>query len=183
MFRYSLTWGGREDILGNVAEVLDLGLQTPVPFVLGQEGMFVEEARVKAAHGMVTLQATVHDGGITLFGNPLLRNLGVDPFRVSPHVGTNSTKLAGSRGVVADDILEGLVKLAVVEEDVGVVKPPVEVTLNGLDGLNDTVELLIPGEDDESTVGARLVDFFLGVETTGDENFIVFFADFPVERT
>lgn len=31
------------DVLGDVAEVLDLGLETPVPVVLGEELVLVEE--------------------------------------------------------------------------------------------------------------------------------------------
>lgn len=171
-----------EDVLSNVAKVLDLGLQAPVPFVLGQKGMLVEESRVEAAHSVVTLESTVHDGGITLFGDAFLSNLVVDPIRVSPHLGANSTKLDSTRGVVADDIFECLIKLAIVQKDVGVVEPSVEVAFDGLYRLDDTVKLLIPGEDDESTIGPRFVDFGLRVEATGDEHLVMLFADFPVGK-
>lgn len=132
---------------------------------------------------MVTLEATIHDSRITLFSNTFLSNLVVDPVRVSPHLGANSTKLDSTRGVVADDILERLIELAVIQENIGVMKPSVEVAFDGLDGLDDTVKLLVPGEDDESAIGTGLVDFGLGVETTVDKDLIMFLADFPVERT
>jgi hypothetical protein len=45
-------------ILCEITEVLDLGLQTPVPFVLGKEGVLVEEAMGSSA--MVNLE---HGGG------------------------------------------------------------------------------------------------------------------------
>lgn len=47
----------REAVLGDVAEILDVGLQSPVPLVLLQQRVLVEEAgtrladeRVRAAH-------------------------------------------------------------------------------------------------------------------------------------
>lgn len=36
------------DILGNIAKVLDLWLQSPVPFVFGEELMLVEETGAKS---------------------------------------------------------------------------------------------------------------------------------------
>jgi hypothetical protein len=39
-------------ILGDVTEVADLGLQTPVPLVLGEQGVLVEEAICQVSQGM-----------------------------------------------------------------------------------------------------------------------------------
>jgi hypothetical protein len=105
---------------------------------------------------VVAFQAAVHDGGVALLCDTLLGDLGVDPVGEAPHVGADLTKLDGGGCVVLDGILEGLVEVAIVEEDVGVVVPAVEVALDGLDGLNDTIQLLVPGQDDEGTVGPGL---------------------------
>lgn len=86
--------------------------------------------------------------------------------------------------MVQDLLLEGRIEVPVVEEDVRVVEPTVEVSLHGLDGLQDTLELFIPGKDDECGVGTRLRGrLFLRVETTSHEDFVVLLADFPVKHT
>jgi len=105
---------------------------------------------------VVGLETTVHDGSITLLRNALLGNLGVDPVRESPGARLDLAKLDGTRRVVLDDVLEGLVELAIVEEDVRVVVPPVKVALDGFDGLDDTFELLVAGQDDKGGVGTGL---------------------------
>lgn len=192
----------REDILGDIAEVLDLGLQAPVPLVFLEKLVLVEETacavladvpslritpnrrtdipRVESAHGVVTFHATVHDSGVTLLSDTLLCDLGVDPVRETPHVRANLAELDGSGSVVLDGVLEGVVEVAIVQEDVGVVIPAVEVALDGLDGLDDTVQLLVSGEDDEGAIDAGLAG--VGLEAAGDEDLVVFFADSPVEQ-
>lgn len=134
--------------------------------------------RVESAHGVVTFHATVHDSSITLLGDTLLGDLGVNPVRETPHVRANLAELDGSRSVVLDSVLEGVVEVAIVQKDVGVVVPAVEVALDGLDGLDDTVQLLVSREDDEGAIGAGLAG--VGLKAAGDEDLVVFFADFPV---
>lgn len=128
---------------------------------------------------MVAFQSTVHDGIVTLLGDAFLGDLVIDPIGESPHVGSDLAKLDGARGVVADSLLEGLIELAVVEEDVGVVVPAVEVALYGADGLEDTLELLVSGENDKGGVGSGL--FVVGLLAAGKEDLVVLFADFSVE--
>lgn len=127
---------------------------------------------------MVTFKAAVHDGGVALLRDAFLGNLGVDPFRKPPHVRADLAKLDGGGCVILDGILEGLIEVAVVEEDVGVVVPAIEVALDGLDGLDDTVQLLVPGQDDESSVGPGLGR--VGFQAALDEDLVVFLADFSV---
>lgn len=129
---------------------------------------------------MVTLKSTVHDSSVTLLRDALLGDLGIDPFRKAPHLGANLTKLDGSRGVVLDSILECLVEVAIVQEDVGVMVPAVEVALDRLDGLNDTIKLLVSCQNNEGAIGTRLAG--VGLETTFDEDLIVLFADFSVRE-
>lgn len=78
--------------------------------------------------------------------------------------------------MVADSFLEGLVELAVVEEDVGVVVPAVEVALDGANGLQDALELLVSGQDDKGGIGPGLGG--VGGLAACEEDFVVFFADF-----
>jgi hypothetical protein len=127
--------------------------------------------RVEAAHVVITLHATIHDGGITLFSDALLGDFVVDPIGETPHGAIDFAKLDLPAGVVEDGVFEVLVKVAVVQEDIRVVPPPVEMTLNRLDGLDDTVELLISGEDNKGGVcsGTGVVD----VHTSGGKNFVV----------
>ena len=127
---------------------------------------------------MIAFHATVHDSCVTLLRDTLLRDLGVNPVRETPHVRANLAELDGSRGVVLDGVLEGVVEVAIVQEDVGVVVPAVEVALNGLDGLDDAVQLLVSREDDEGAIDAGLAG--VGLEAAGDEDLVVLFADSPV---
>ena len=127
---------------------------------------------------MVTLKTTIHDSSITLLRNALLGNLGIDPFGESPHVRTDLAKLDWGGCEVLDSVLECLVEVAIIQEDVWVVVPPVEVALDGLDGLNDAFQFLISGQDDEGAVGAGPGG--VGLETALDEDLVIFLADFPV---
>ena len=127
---------------------------------------------------MVTFKAAVHDGGVALLGDALLGDLGVDPFREAPHLRADLAKLDGGGCVVLDGVLEGLVEVAVVEEDVGVVVPAIEVALDGLDGLDNTIQLLVPGQDDKGAVGPGLGG--VGFQAALDEDLVVLLTDFPV---
>lgn len=125
---------------------------------------------------MVALQSTVHDSSVTLLRDALLGNLGIDPLREAPHLRANLAKLDRSRGVVLDSVLECLVEVAIVQEDVGVMVPAVEVALDRLNGLDDTIKLLVSCQNNKGTVGTGLAG--VGLETTFDKDFIVLFADF-----
>ena len=127
---------------------------------------------------MITFQPTVHDGCVSLLGDALLGNLGINPVREAPHVGSNLAELDVGRRVVSDDLLEVIVEVAVVEKDVGVVIPAVEVALDRLDGLDDAIQLLVSGEDDERGIGAGRAG--IRVEATSHEDLVVLFADFAV---
>lgn len=136
--------------------------------------------RVESTHGVVALQATVHDGSVSLLRDTLFGDLGINPLREAPHLRADLAKLHRGGGVVLDGILEGLVEVAIVQEDVWVVIPAVEVALDRLDRLDYTIKLLVPGQDDENAVGARLGG--IGLEAAFDEDLVVFLADFPVGR-
>lgn len=131
---------------------------------------------------VIALHASVHDGGITLLSDALFRDVEIGPVRVSPHVGRNLAKLYGRAGVFQDLLLERRVEVTIVQEDVRIVKPSVEVSLDRLDRLQYTLQLFIPGKDDKCGIGSWSVDLRLRVETARYEDFVVLFAYFP-ERT
>lgn len=129
---------------------------------------------------MVALQSTVHDSSVTLLRNALLGDLGIDPFREAPHLGANLAKLDGGRGVIFDGVLECLVEVAIVQEHVRIMIPAVEVALDRLDGLDDSIKLLVSRQNNKSTIRTRLGG--VGLETAFDEDFVVLFADFPARE-
>lgn len=88
---------------------------------------------------VVALHASVHDGGVTLFPNTLLGDFMINPVGITPHRLINLAKLNGGAGVVLDRRLEGVIEITIVQEDVRVVEPAVEVSFNGLERLNNSV--------------------------------------------
>jgi hypothetical protein len=90
----------------------------------------VDIPRVESAHVVITLHTTVHDSSITLFSDALLGHIVINPVGEAPHTGIDLAKLDVGADVLADFIFEGRVEVAVVQEDVWVVEPSVEVSLN-----------------------------------------------------
>lgn len=82
---------------------------------------------------MVAFESTIHDGIITLLGDTLLGDFGIDPVRKPPHIGANLAKLDSTRCIVANRLFEGLVEVAIVKENVGVIEPAIEVAFDGFD--------------------------------------------------
>jgi hypothetical protein len=97
--------------------------------------------RVEATHLVVALQPTVHDGRISLLRNALLRDLLVYPVGEIPHLGSDLAKLDLPGRIFLDRLLEVVVELGVVEEDVRVMEPAVEVALDRPDGLEYASEI------------------------------------------
>lgn len=128
---------------------------------------------------VVTLHTTVHDCSIALFSDALLGYIVVNPVRETPHAGVDLAKLDIGADVFADLIFEGGVEVAVVQEDVWVVEPSVEVSLDRLQRLQHTFELLVTGENDESGIGAWLIGLEGRVLTACNEDLVVLFANFP----
>lgn len=129
---------------------------------------------------MITLQPTIHQRSITLFPNPFPRNLRVHPVREPPHGRIDLAELDAGLGMILHGLHEGIVEVAVVEEDVWVVIPSIEVALEGAHGLDDTIEFLVAREDDDGGVGAGAGG--VDGETACREDFIVSFADSSGER-
>lgn len=79
---------------------------------------------------MVTGHATVHNCRISLLCDRFCSLIMIYPIRESPHAGVNLSKLNRTTGVVLNSVLELLVEDAVIEEDVGIVVPAIEVTFD-----------------------------------------------------
>lgn len=127
---------------------------------------------------VVTFHSTIHNCSIALLSNAFLRNFVVNPIREAPHGTINLAKFHRGTGVVLDSIFEGIVEVAIVQEYIGIVIPAVEVSLNRLHGFNNTIQLLVPREDDEGSVCPRAVCF--DGKTTGSENLVMLLTDLPV---
>lgn len=86
--------------------------------------------------------------------------------------------------MVQDSFLESLVELAVVEEYIWIVEPAVEMPFDGLDGLNDAIQLLVSGQDDKRCVGLGAVLVRpRGFYASRDEYSVILVADFPARDT
>lgn len=133
---------------------------------------------------MVAFHSTVHDGSIALLPDALFGNLMVNPIGESPHGVVNLAKFNFRTGVVLDRRLEILVEVAIVEENIGVVPPPVEVSLNRLERFDHTIQLLISSKDDKGGIGAGSLCNFIGLNrhTARSKDFIMFFTDFSAKR-
>ena len=127
---------------------------------------------------VVAFHPTIHNGRISLLSNALSCHLVIDPIRISPHRRIDLAKLNGSRGVVGDSFPELVVKVSIVQEHVGVVPETVEVPLNRFDRLYNTIQFLVSGKDDKSSVGSGPTG--IDLETARGEDFIMLLADFSV---
>ena len=78
--------------------------------------------------------------------------------------------------MVPDGLSEGRIEVPVIQEDVRIMKPPIEMPLHGLDGLYDTFQLLIPCQDHKYRVRSSPIG--LRFEAASHKDFVVFLADF-----
>lgn len=132
---------------------------------------------------MVALHSTIHDGSVSLLPDTFLGHLVVDPVRETPHAAFDLAELHGGAGVVLDGGHEVLVEVAIVQKNVRVVIPAVEVPFNRLERLNDTIQLLVSCENDEGSVGLGALEG-LGVDghTARGEDLVMLFADFSAHH-
>lgn len=127
---------------------------------------------------VVTLHSSVHDSSITLLPDTFLGDLVVDPVRVAPHAAIDLAKLDWGTGIVLHRVHELLVEVTIVEEHVWIVPPAVEVSLDGLDRLDNTIDLLVSGQNHEGGIcpWATRVDIL----ASGGKDLVMFLADFSV---
>ena len=133
--------------------------------------------RVESAHSMVTLHSTIHNGSITLFSDTLLCDLLIDPVWKSPMFGVDLTKFNSATGVVQNGLLEWSAEFGIVEEDIWVVVPSVEMSFDGFNRLKNPIQLLVSCQNNESCFGSWLWSIWSLAAYL--EDFVVFFTNFP----
>lgn len=127
---------------------------------------------------MITLHSSIHNGSITLFADTFLRDFVIHPVGVTPHAAIDFAKFHGRTGVVFDGLLERIIEIAIVQEDIRIIEPPVEVSLDRFDRLCDTLQLLIPGQDDKRGICPGTISVHW--KTTRSKDLVMFFAYFSV---
>lgn len=128
---------------------------------------------------MVTLHATIHDRLIALLSDTFSCNVLVHPIRISPHVRSDLAKLYWATRVVCDDIFEGLVELAIVQEHIWIMEPPVEMSFYTLDALHNALQFFVACEYDEGSVCAWLLLCHFWVEAAVHKNLVMLLVDPP----
>lgn len=134
--------------------------------------------RVEPTHVMITLHSSIHNGSITLFADTFLRDFVIHPVGVTPHAAVDFSKFHGRTGIVFNGLLERIIEIAIVQEDIRIIEPPIEVSLDRFDGLCDTLQLLIPGQNDERGVCPGTISVHR--KTTRSKDLVIFFVYFSV---
>jgi hypothetical protein len=134
-----------ERIVVDIAEELDIRLNTPVVFVILEEFVFEEKAGFEAAHVAVGDGVTVDDftlshiladgGGFVL----------IDPFWEAPVFLWNETVLGLSGNETGGDLLELIIEGLVVEENPIVVVFAIEAVLDVANGLGEFPGVTVSG--------------------------------------
>lgn len=140
--------------------------------------MFVEKSGIEATHVMVTFHAAIHNRSISLLSNSFSSNLMINPIRIPPHGSIDFAKLCFSACVILNATFEFIGEFAIVEEDVGIVKPAIEMSFDTLHRLYYSLELLISSKNNKGSICSRTSCIFFHVEASGCKDFVVFFADF-----
>ena len=130
---------------------------------------------------MIALHATIHDCAVTLLSDTLLNNRRIRPVWKTPVLWRDFAPLHCRLCVIADSLFEGRVEITVVEEDIWVVEPPVEMTLDRLDRLQHPIQLLVSCEHDKCGIGSWCLD--VGLEAASDKGFVMLFTDFSRYRS
>ncbi len=181
-------------LLGDVTEVLDFWFQTPIPLVLGKEGVLVEEPssyqqwfhtemnlwnspRIESTHMVVTFHASVHDCGVSLFPNTFSCNFVVHPVRITPHGRIDLAKLDRRTCVIGDGMFETIAEVAIIQKHVRIMEPSVEMSFYRFERLYDTFQFFVPCQHYEGAVDAWFYRLEFWVDTSSMKDFVVHFAD------
>lgn len=130
---------------------------------------------------MVALHATIHNSGVSLLPNTLFCRLQIDPVRVTPHIRVYFAEFDSSAGVVHNRLLKCLIEVSIVEENIWIMKPSVEMPFHRFNGLDNTLQLLISRQDYQRGVRPWCICF--GLDASGYEDFVVIFAYFTMEKS
>ena len=127
---------------------------------------------------MIALHSTIHNCSIPLLSYPLACDLMVNPIRKPPHRTVYFPELHRSIGVVDDSIFKLLVEVSIIQKDVWIPIPSVEVSFDWFHRLYNPLQLSIPRQDDKCCVcaGPTRIDG----EASRGEYLVMLFADFSV---
>lgn len=82
---------------------------------------------------MIALHTPVHYRLVPLFADSFSCHLGVHPVRITPHARIDLAKLDGRARMISDGLSERGVEVSVVQKDVWVIKPSIEMPFHRLD--------------------------------------------------
>ena len=119
--------------------------------------MLVKVARIESAHMMIAFHTTIHDGFIPLLPDTFSCDVQVRPARIAPHISVDLTKFDRRTRMIVDCFLEGLVEIAIIEEDIRVMEPAVEMALHRFDGLYHAFKLRVPCKYYKSGIGTGTI--------------------------
>lgn len=138
-----------EDVVVNVAEEVDIGLDAPVVIHVCERGVVREEARIPATHLVVGYLVCVLDAVFGEDGSGFFVQRVVDPGWCAPvrgrDLGEGDVRVCGA----ADGGLEAFGERFVVEEGPGVVKFMVEGCFEVVDGFEEFLEFRVADEGEE----------------------------------
>jgi hypothetical protein len=141
-----------KDVIVDVTEELNAGLDAPVPLVLKHERVAEEKTTFVSAHVTVALGITIDDLAL----KHILTNVGglllVDPIGVGPMFLRNQAVPSFSRDQAGGDLLESIIKFVVVQENPVVVVAAVESVLNLTNGASNLPDVRVASKRDESRV-------------------------------
>ena len=127
---------------------------------------------------MVALHAPIHNCSVSLLSNTLFCRLQIDPVRVTPHIRVYLAEFDSRASVIYNCLLECLIEVAIVKENIRIMKPSVEMPFHRFYGLDHTLQLLISRQDYQRCVRPWFICF--GLDASCHEHFVVFFAYFAI---
>ena len=137
----------------------------------------IDEPGIESTHVVVALHTTIHDSRISLLSYPFFCRFLVDPIRITPHIRINFAKFHRATSMVHHGFFKRHVELGVVEENIWIMKPAIEMPLYRLYGLNHTGQFLIASQDDQDSICSWAI--CLRLEASCNKDFVVFLANFP----
>lgn len=127
---------------------------------------------------VIALHASVHDGLVSLFTNTFSCYLGVNPVRIAPHARIDLAKLDRGTRIVPYGLSERRIEVSIVQKNIGIMEPSIEMPFHRLDRLYNPIQLLISCQDHKNRVRSSALG--LRFETAGHKDFVVFLTDFSV---
>lgn len=144
-----------EGVVVDVAEKLDAGLHSPVPFIVHHERLTEKEARLEAAHVTVADRIAIDNFALGHILPYLARLVLVDMVRERPVLVGNLAivRLAGNQGT--RHLLEGRVERLIVEKYPVVIESAVEAILDLTDRAGNVPHIAVSGKTDKGSIHSR----------------------------